>query len=156
MASKKVEMVKIASPIGYASKFNLTPETVKSAGNKPVGSYCPHCGSGKVDLALKEGTGRGSCKDCKGKYAVRVNIGKNKVLQAAVYWNDKNAAKFLTAKIAEQKKALAAAKEMQTKKAALETALKKTGLTSKFAQADLAGKAHIVAVLADKGYLGKK
>ena len=145
--------MEMAPPVGLAASFKVTPEMVKVAGNKPIGSFCPHCGSTNVKLALKSGAGRGKCVDCDGQYAVKMEVGSDKSLKATVAWNDRNSAKFAAAKIEERKVALAAAKELKTRKTALDAALRKSGNLGKFAKADLAGKANIISVMHDEGLL---
>lgn len=142
--------------VGMQAAFRITPNMVRIAGNKPVGSFCPHCGSSKVKLALKKGAGKGECELCKGTYEVETLADiANKSLIAKIRWEDKHAQKFAK-KICEQNKlAKKAAKEMQAKKASLDSALRKTGLVAKFAAADLNGKAEIIAELADKKLLSK-
>lgn len=145
-----------APPVGMAQAFKVTPEMVKVAGGKPIGSFCPHCGSSKVKLAMKQGCGNGKCEGCKGCYRVDTFVDtKSKSIVASVRWSDMRVAKLAAQKAKEVRLAKAAAKEQASKKAALENALKKEGLVAKFAKADLSGKAGIIAQLADKGLLKK-
>jgi ribosomal protein L37AE/L43A len=131
-------------PVGIQAAFKVTPEMVKVAKNKPIGSFCPHCGSDNVKLASKSGSAIGTCQKCSGTYAVdtyvdAANLGE---LWATVQWQDMNI----------QKMASKSSKPMD-KKASLENALKSKGLEAKFAKADLAGKADIIALLHDEGLL---
>jgi hypothetical protein len=134
--------------IGLAQAFRITPEMVKKAGNKPVGSRCPHCASDKVKLAMSDGSGRGKCEKCSGEYRIDtyVNSG-SKELWGRVEWMDRNAAK-LAARRAESMRKTAG------KKAELGKALSAKGLAAKFAKASVAGKAEIVAALHNEGLIG--
>ena len=143
-------------PVGMAAAFRVTPEMVKKAGNKPIGSYCPHCGSSSVKLAVKAGAGCGKCEKCHGEYKVETLVDtEKKELSAKIMWPDLHVAKLVNAKKAEAKAAREETKKLGAKKAELSKALKTAGLTAKFANADLKGKAAIVAGLADKGQIGK-
>lgn len=145
-----------APGVGMQAAFKITPEMVKLAGGKPVGSYCPHCGSGKVKLALKKGCGNCECGNCGGTYEVETLVDTaNKTLLAKIRWEDRKIAKLAAQRLQAHKKAIKAARELASKKASLEQALKKEGLMGKFAKADLAGKANIIATLADKKLLKK-
>jgi len=142
--------------VGMQQAFVLTPNMVKIAGGKPVGSFCPHCGSNKTKLAMNKGAGKGKCETCKGEYAVKTEIDvKSKSLKSTVAWIDRQVTKLAGKLAAEKTLAKQAAKERNEKKAALENALRKSGLTAKFAKADLNGKADIIAHLADKKLLSK-
>jgi ribosomal protein L37AE/L43A len=130
-------------PVGIQAAFKVTPEMVKVAKNKPIGSFCPHCGSDQVKLASKSGSALGTCQKCAGSYSVdtyvdAANLGE---LWATVQWQDMNVKK------------LASASKPLSKKACLENALKSKGLEAKFAKADLAGKADIIVLLHDEGLL---
>ena len=142
--------------VGMQQAFRISPEMVKIAGSKPVGSFCPHCGSNKVKLAMKKGAGKGNCESCKGTYAVetKVEVG-SKDLAATLSWTDSNSVKFAAHRAAEIKIAKKAESDRLAKKAALDQALRKAGATAKFASADLKGKAAIIADLADKNFLPK-
>lgn len=140
--------------VGMQQAFKITPEMVKTAGGKPVGSYCPHCGSNKVKLALQKGCGDCSCGNCKGKYKVETKVDvENKTLKAEVSWNDMRVPVLAAQKLKSIKAARVAEKAMLAKKAALESALKRTGMVAKFAKANPSGKAEIIAKLADNGLL---
>jgi hypothetical protein len=129
---------------------------VKKAGNKPIGSYCPHCGSSSVKLAVKAGAGCGKCEKCHGEYKVETLVDtEKKELSAKITWPELRIAKLVHAKKIEAKAAKEENKKLAAKKVELSKALKTAGLTAKFANADLKGKAGIVAELADKGQIGK-
>jgi hypothetical protein len=132
-------------PVGIQSAFKVTPEMIKVAGNKPIGSYCPHCSSDDVKLAGKGGSAIGTCNKCANTYLVdtyvdAANLGE---LWATIQWNDMNLQRMLQA---ENKKPL-------SKKAQLDKALKSKGLEAKFAKADVGGKAEIIALLHNDGLL---
>lgn len=142
--------------VGIQASFNLTPEMVKKAGSKPIGSFCPHCGSNQVKTALKQGCGECECGLCGGKYEVETLVDtQNNVLTAKVRWMDNNVTKLASKKMEEAKMAKKASAELAGKKAALDEALRKSGNLAKFAKADLKGKAEIIAGLADQGMLQK-
>lgn len=128
-------------PVGVAASFKVTPEMVKVAGNKPIGSYCPKCGSSKVKLAKAEEATACHCESCKKDYTVESFVDQDSnELWARVEW---------------QEPAPKAAKSnVETKRASLENALKGKGWTAKFAGADLKGKADIIAILHDEKLLG--
>lgn len=130
--------------VGVAASFKVTPEMVKVAGNKPIGHVCPHCGNKEVKLALKAGSGVGSCNKCSNAYRVESSINENKELFATVTWKDMNVEK-LAAKTASSFK--------NEKKAKLEKALKTAGLKDKFEAASYEEMAKIIAELHDKGLL---
>ena len=130
-------------PVGVAASYKVTPETIKKAG-KPVGRFCPHCGSDKVAVAAKDGCGSGSCEVCKGRYEFDTFVDtKTKDIYARLEWQDRG------------RKSVFAAKKpaCNSKKAKLEAALRNKGLVAKFAGADVAGKANIIADLHDEGSL---
>lgn len=127
---------------GMALSFKVTEEMVKIAGGKPVGSWCPHCGSGKVRLAFKTGSGRGECSSCGGKYKIENFVEKDtKQLYASVQWVDQRVVKL-------------AQKEMailhDSKRDRLMRALKEAKLTDRFEKSDMLEKARIIALLTDK------
>jgi ssDNA-binding Zn-finger/Zn-ribbon topoisomerase 1 len=128
--------------VGVAASFKVTPEMVKIAGNKPLGSYCPRCGSGRVELKAKSGSGDGKCLSCTSSYRVDSYVDRDDFSQlwASIKWTD----------APQPKKASCA---LPVKKAKLELALKSGGLIGKFGSADLGGKAKIIAELHDKGLL---
>jgi ribosomal protein L37AE/L43A len=127
--------------VGLAASFKVTPEMVKLAGNKPVGSFCPHCGSDKVKLAAARDHHVGKCSKCDGAYRIDayVNTENPKELLARVAWKDRNVSKAAKARVE--------AANIKAKQAKLE---------QKFAKADVAGKAQIIAKLADQGLIGKE
>lgn len=132
-------------PMGLAAAFKITPEMVKKAGNKPIGSFCPHCASSKVKLASKGGCVKGNCDHCGGHYRVDCYVDdKSKDLWARMAWKDSRFSKFAS------KRAKAAP---ENKAKALTKALAETGLTMKFVKANGAGKAQIVSKLLEKGLL---
>jgi ribosomal protein L37AE/L43A len=135
--------------VGLAASFKVTPEMVKLAGNKPVGSFCPHCGSDKVKLTAAKDHHVGKCVKCDGAYRIDayVNTSNPKELVARIAWKDRNVAKAAKARVE--------AANIKAKKAKLVSALKQAKLEEKFAKADVAGKAHIIAKLADQGLIGK-
>jgi hypothetical protein len=142
-------------PVGLAAKVRVTPEMVKIAGNKPIGSICPHCGSIKVKLAMKNGTGNGKCEICNQAWKVETSISPEKELWAEIKWDDMRVASLVSERRLAVKKAAQENKKMAAKKAELETALRKSGMVAKFARADISGKAEIIASLADKGEIAK-
>jgi len=107
-----------------------------------VGSFCPHCSSGEVELKLASGSGSGKCKKCGGEYKVDTYVRGSNDLWARIEWNDMNVAKVAARKAREC-----------CKKDKLAGALKSKGLEEKFRKADVAGKARIVAGLHDEGAL---
>jgi len=133
-------------PVGIAASYKVTPEMVKKAGSEksPIGRFCPHCGSSKVKLAAKAGSGNGTCESCKGAYGFDtfVQEGTNDIW-ARIEWQDRGRKSRFAAK----------PKACNPKKAKLEAALKSKGLVKKFASADVAGKAKIIADLHDEGVL---
>ena len=142
--------------VGMQAAFRITPNMVRIAGNKPVGSFCPHCGSSKVKLALNKGAGKGQCEICSGGYEVETLVDTdNKSLIGKIRWEDQNAKKLAKKMFEQAKTAKFAAKEQQLRKASLDSALRRNGLVAKFANAKAAGKAAIIAGLADKGELRK-
>jgi hypothetical protein len=137
-----------APDLGVAASFKLTPEMVKKAGKKPIGSHCPSCGSGNVKLAVRKGTSRGSCPDCGGKHRVDtfVDADDKKTLWARVEWTDlgvKRASTAIARKIATSIR----------KGRKLANALKFTGKTAAFEEGDLKTKAEIIADLKSKELL---
>lgn len=144
-------------PVGMQQAFRVTPDMVKKASNKPIGSYCPHCGSSDVKLEAKAGCGKGSCNKCKGCYSTELKIDtKTKELWASLAWFDRQMIKEANLQRAERKQALAEAKKAKQRQASLDEALRKTGLVAKFAAADVKGKAGIIARLVDKNLLPKE
>jgi ribosomal protein L37AE/L43A len=134
--------------------FLVTPNVVKVAGNKPIGSFCPHCGSNQVKTALKQGCGTNECKLCGGSFDVKTEFDlASKALKATLTWKDMAAERFAASKIAAIKEAAAKQQEIIRKKAQLNNALQKTGLIAKFAKADTAGKAQIIATFKAKGLI---
>ena len=135
--------------VGLAASFKVTPEMVRLAGNKPVGSFCPHCGGDRVKLSSAKDHHVGTCSKCSGKYRIDayVNTENPRELVARVAWKDKNVVKLA--------KAHAEAACIKGKKAKLVAVLKEAKLEKVFAKADVAKKAEIIAKLADKGLIGK-
>lgn len=130
-------------PVGVAASYKVTPETIKKAG-KPIGRFCPHCGSSKVTVAAKDGCGSGSCETCKGRYEFDTFVDTNtKDIYARLEWQDRGRKSVFASKKT----------EANTKKAKLEAALRSKGLVAKFAKSDIAGKATIIADLHDEGLL---
>jgi len=121
---------------GVAASFRVTPEMVKIAGEKPIGSICPHCGAKEVKLAYKKGTGIGRCHNCSNPYRVDMKVDSDKNLWARVAWKTK--------KKAEKK---------EDRKERLLSALKSQNLSEKFASSSFEEKATIIASLHDKGIL---
>jgi len=138
-----------APGVGVGQAFKLTPEMVKKAGNKPLGSYCPHCGSDNVKIAKHENYFSGGCNTCEGQYRIDAKVdSKNpREIMARIAWKDMNIEKF--AKAEAEKNSIA------SKKNVLVAALKKAGLEKKFTSASIKDKALIIAQLADKGLLPK-
>lgn len=142
--------------VGMAQAFVLTPNMVKIAGGKPVGSFCPHCGSNKTKLAMNKGAGKGKCETCSGDYSVKTEIElKSKSLKSTVAWINREVTKLAGRIAAEKKLAKQAHNELLQKKAALASALKQKGWTAKFAKADYKAKAELVAKLVDSGLLSE-
>jgi len=133
--------------VGVAASFKVTPEMVKKANNKPIGSFCPTCGSSKVKLALKQGAGRGECENCGNTHKVDVFVGEkpNEIL-ARVEWTD------LKVKRLAQKNAMKMV-ETSMKAEKLEKALAFKGMTEQFKKASFEQKAKIVDELLKKGLL---
>lgn len=148
--------------VGLAAVFRITPEMVKLAKQKPVGSYCPHCGSGDVRLASKgKGASRGRCNKCGNGYLAEVFMDtESKELVGRVAWNDKNVEKAAKAEAEGKIRRLAAAKKnnsrLASRKDALHTALKAKGWTEKFAKAGLKEQAVMIGQLAEAGLIPKK
>lgn len=142
--------------VGMQAAFRLTPEMVKTAGSKPVGSYCPHCGSSEVKLALRKGCGNCQCGNCGGKYEVETLVDTaNKSLAGKIRWINREVPKLAKKKMEQLKTAKKAQAALASKNDALKTALNKSGLVMKFANGNVAVKAEIIAELADKGLLAK-
>lgn len=131
-------------PVGVAASFKVTPEMVKVAHNKPIGSFCPRCGSSKVELSTKMGNGDGKCCSCASSYKVESYIDQSNKgeLWARIEWLDGKPTRK------------AAKTGLAAKKASLEKALKDSGMTGKFASADFNGKAAIIAKLHNEKLLG--
>lgn len=144
-------------PVGMAAAFKITKEMVKIAGNKPVGSFCPHCASSNVKMALKGGCGNCECNHCGGSYKVDTYADLNsKSLWGRIEWNDMRVANDVKEENKARKEAAKQAAALAIKKASLEKALRDKGMTAKFAKADLGGKAMIIARLADDGIIPKE
>jgi hypothetical protein len=144
--------------IGVAAVFKVTPEMVKTSGQKPIGSFCPHCGSPKVQLA--ENKHSGQCKDCNGRYRIDTYWEPtDNCLIGRIAWHDNNVRKLVTAKKNNVQKArvnaVKNASTMNQKKETLETALKAKGWTNKFAAAGLKEKAIMIGELAEQGLIQK-
>jgi hypothetical protein len=137
-------------PMGLAAAFKITPEMIKKAGNKPIGSYCPHCASSKVKLASKKGCVKGNCEHCGGHYRVDCFVDKSNDLWARMAWKDKGFSKFASAK---RQNKVSAEEANKAKAKALNMALAEAGLTMKFVKANAAKKAAIVGGLIEKGLL---
>lgn len=141
-AAEGIEMPEAppAPEMGIAATFKVTPEMIRIAGNKPIGSHCPRCASGKVKLASRNGEANGACQTCGNQYQVEVFVDGKQDMWATLSWKDRNG----------QEKAPKAAGD---KSAILREALKRSGVAAKFAKADLKGKAAILADLHDKKLL---
>ena len=132
--------------VGVAASFKITPEMVKKS-NKPIGSFCPTCGSDNVKLAMKQGAGRGKCQNCGNTHKVDVFIGNNsKELIARVEWNDLGM-KRLAEKRAKKMVETAAKAEKLAK------ALEFKGLSEQFNKANFEQKAKMIDELLKKGLL---
>ena len=143
-------------PVGLAAAFRVTPEMVKIAGGKPIGTFCPHCGSSKTKLAMKQGSGIGRCQLCKGAYRIETLVDTEAgSLMARIAWYDKRATKYAAEYRKTVKESASVKVERKAQKVALMRALRDSGQTAKFANADLKGKAQIIAKLADQGLLKK-
>jgi len=134
--------------VGVAASFKVTPEMVKKANNKPIGSFCPTCGSDKVKLALKQGAGRGNCQNCGNSHKVDIFVDENdqKSILARVEWNDLGVKKM--AEKQAQKMV-----ETSAKAEKLEKALAFKGMTEQFKKANLEQKAKMIDELLKKGLL---
>lgn len=134
--------------VGLAASFKVTPQMVKKANNKPIGSVCPSCRSDKVKLATRQGTSRGECEECGNKYKVDtfVDAKDQKTIWARVEWKDRAVEKI--AKADALKKTEASRKSKR-----LSEALRFTRQASKFEQGDLKTKAEIIDDLQKKGLL---
>ena len=143
-------------PVGLAAAFKVTPEMVKIAGGKPIGTFCPHCGSSNTKLAMKQGSGTGRCQLCKGAYRIDtlVDVEAGGLL-AKIAWYDLRAKKYAAEYMKTVKQAASVKVERKAQKVALMRALRDSGQSAKFANADLKGKAQIIAGLADKGLIKK-
>jgi hypothetical protein len=144
--------------VGVAAVFKVTPEMVKVSGQKPIGSFCPHCGSPKVKLA--ENKHSGQCQQCNGKYRIDTYWEPtDNCLVGRIAWHDNNVRRLASKKRNNVKVAMAnAAKNasaMGEKKETLEIALKAKGWTSKFASASLKEKAMMIGELAEQGLIRK-
>jgi len=143
-------------PIGLAAAFKVTPEMVKIAGGKPIGSFCPHCGSSKTKVSMKQGAGTGRCNTCKNAYRIDTLIEPIEgSIMARIAWYDQRAKKYASEYLKTVKQASAVKVERKATKVSLVRTLRDEGLTAKFANADLKGKAAIIAGLVDKGLLKK-
>lgn len=132
--------------VGLAASFQVTPEMVKIAKNKPIGSFCPNCGSDKVKLTTRKGTSRGACHNCGGKHRVDTFLGKDKTLIARVEWQDRNVTRLA---VAEAKMMI----KSQQKAEKLTEALKFKKLTAEFNDGSLKVKASIIDKLQKNGFL---
>jgi hypothetical protein len=132
--------------VGLAASFRVTPEMVKVANNKPIGSFCPSCGSDKVKLATRKGTSRGTCENCGGKHRVDTFLTEDKAILARVEWEDRNVRKLAAAEARTMK-------ESKSKARKLASALKSENLTGTFAEGDLKVKAAIIDDLKKNGLL---
>jgi ribosomal protein L37AE/L43A len=144
--------------IGVAAVFNVTPEMVKISEQKPIGSFCPHCGSSKVRLA--EDTHSGQCRTCDGRYRIDTYWGpSDNCLIARVAWFDNNVRKLAIAnikKITQAKRtAIKNASNLNQKRDILATALKAKGWTKRFSAAGLKDKAIMIGELAEQGLIRK-
>lgn len=134
--------------VGVAASFKVTPEMVKKANNKPIGSFCPTCGSDKVKLALKQGAGRGSCQNCGNSHKIDLFIDEKdpKSILARVEWNDLGIKRMSAKKMASMVETSAKAQK-------LEKALAFKGQTEQFKKANLEQKAKMIDALLKKGLL---
>jgi transcription elongation factor Elf1 len=129
-------------PVGVAASYKVTPELIKRA-SKPIGRFCPHCGSSKVTVAAKNGSGSGSCDVCNGRYEFDTFVDSDKSIYARLEWQDSGVKSRFAAK-----KSPVEAKGMK-----LAAALRSKGIVAKFAAANLSDKANIIADLHDEGLL---
>lgn len=144
--------------VGLAATYRITPEMVKTAGNKPVGSYCPHCGSGEVKISSSKHSG--ACKSCGGRYRIDTYVDtESKELIGRIAWVDRMVKKYAEKKAEKAKQQKFAARSRSKKTASrldsLATALKAKGWTKKFARADINAQADMVAQLAEQGLIPK-
>ena len=136
--------------LGLAAKYKVTPEMLKVAGRRPVGSWCPRCGSGEVKVAMKGDSGHGKCSECDGVHHISVKVDESKDLWARIAWWDHQFKNFAM----KEAQSTVQGNKIVEKRAKLEKALRETKKTQEFAKADLAGKAAIIANLHDKGLIG--
>lgn len=147
--------------VGVASVFKITPEMVKVAGNTPIGSYCPHCGSGDTSRTESgAGCGTGSCGSCDGKYRFDTYIDSDeKYFIGRVAWRERGIQRMAqdTANkiMASREKGRKLQRVMAGKRERLATALKAKGWESRFSKASIADQAEMIAELADQGLLEK-
>lgn len=141
--------------VGIAASFKITPEMVKIANQKPVGSWCPHCGSNKIAKQAKK---THACEKCNGIFRVDTYVDQeDQTLIGRIAWYDQNVRKLAS----EKKRKIAVARVNAKKKMAavsqkkekLTLALKLKGLTTKFAKSDLKGQATIISLLHDEGLI---
>lgn len=129
-------------PVGVAASYKVTPELIKKA-SKPIGRFCPHCGSSKVAVAAKNGSGSGACESCKGRYEFDTFVDSDKSIYARLEWQDRGVKSRFAAKKS----------PVEEKGMKLAAALKSKGLVAKFATASISDKANIIADLHDEGLL---
>jgi ribosomal protein L37AE/L43A len=141
--------------IAASLTFKITPEMVKIANQKQVGSWCPHCGSNKVEKQAKK---THVCETCNGPFRVDTYVNQeDQALMGRIAWYDQNVRKLAN----DKKRKIAVARVNAKKKMAaisqkrekLTLALKLKGLTTKFAKSDLKGRATIISLLHDEGLI---
>jgi hypothetical protein len=142
--------------IGVATVMRITPEMVKTSGAKPVGSFCPRCGSDDTEVKKTSG----SCHKCQQRYRAETLVDNDSAeLIGRVAWRDLGVSRIAmsraTEKQARNKAASANKADMEARLDALNTALKARGWTDKFAKANIEAQAHMIAQLADDRLLPK-
>lgn len=140
--------------VGVAAVFRVTPEMVKKSGQKPLGSFCPHCGASDVKVA---GRHAGKCGKCGGKYRVDAYVDQaNNELVGRIAWIDRNVTRMAESRARMAKQARSEARTVASKKDRLSVALKAKGWTEKFAKAGFQDRARIIAELAELGLVTKE
>lgn len=141
MGDEAMEMVPPGLPeVGVAASYKISPEMIKKAG-KPIGSFCPRCGSTQIERVARKGGCDSTCQSCNCAYNVdlAVDMETPTEIVARIQYADKAIVKT--------------AAPVESKKVKLDNALKAKGLTAAFAKASLEGKADIIAMLHDEEVL---